>query len=69
MRIVLMQRKVGNLEKLGRTTGWIHMATLVKSGRVHNMGAITKLHIAYFPLDPVADYIHTLKLNTRLRVG
>ena len=30
---------------------------------------ITKWQIAYVPLDLVADYIHMLNLNTRLRVG
>ena len=40
-RIVLMQRKVGNLGNLGRTTRWIHRAALVKSGRVQNLGGVT----------------------------
>ena len=31
--------------------------------------AITKWNIAYVPLDPVAEYIHMLDLNNRLRVG
>ena len=31
--------------------------------------SITKGHIAYVPLDPVAYYVHILDLNTRLRVG
>ena len=35
-RIVLIQRKVGKMGNLGRTTGWIHMAALVKIGCVHN---------------------------------
>ena len=30
---------------------------------------ITKWHISYVPLDPVADSVHMLDLNTRLRVG
>ena len=40
-RIFLMQRKVGNLGNLGRTTGYIHRAALVKRGRVHNLGGVT----------------------------
>ena len=41
-RIILMQRKVGNMgDNLGRTTGWIHRAELVKSGRLHTMGGVT----------------------------
>ena len=37
-----MQRKVGKLgAKLVRTTGWVHRAELVKSGRVHNLGVVT----------------------------
>ena len=36
-RIVLIQRKAGKLGNLGRTTGWIHRAELVKSGRVNNL--------------------------------
>ena len=39
--IVLMQRKVENMGNLGRMTGYIYRATLVKSGRVHNMGSVT----------------------------
>ena len=31
--------------------------------------AITKQHIAYVPLNPVANYVHILDLNNRLRVG
>ena len=31
--------------------------------------SIGKLKIAYVPLDPVADYVHKLDLNTRLRAG
>ena len=31
--------------------------------------AITKLHISYVPLNPVADYVHMLDLNTGLRIG
>ena len=31
--------------------------------------AITKLHIAYVHLDPVADYVHILDLNNRPHVG
>ena len=30
--------------------------------------AITKSHISYVPLNPVAKYIHMLNLNTRLRI-
>ena len=30
---------------------------------------INKGQIAYVPLDPVADYVHILDLNTRLRIG
>ena len=30
---------------------------------------ITKLQIAFVPLDPVADYVHMLDLNTRTCVG
>ena len=30
---------------------------------------ITKWHISYVPLDPVADYTHVLNLITRLRAG
>ena len=40
-RIVLAQRKVGNMGNLGRKTGYIHRAELVKSGRVQNLGGIT----------------------------
>ena len=32
-----MQRKFGKMVNLGRTTGCIHRAVLVKSGRVHNL--------------------------------
>ena len=35
-----MQRKIGKLSNLVRTTGWIHRATLVKSGRVKNLGGV-----------------------------
>ena len=38
--IVLMQRKVGKLGELGKTTGWIHRSELVKSGRVNNLGGV-----------------------------
>ena len=31
--------------------------------------AITKLQIAYVPLDPVTNYVHMSDLNTRLCVG
>ena len=34
---ILMQIKVENLGNMGRTMGWIHMAELVKSGKVHNL--------------------------------
>ena len=37
-RIVLMQRKFGKLGNLGRMTGYIHGAELIKSGRVQNLG-------------------------------
>ena len=40
-RIILMQRKVGNLSNLGRTTRYIHRAVLVKSVRVQNLGGVT----------------------------
>ena len=33
-----MQRKVGKIVNLGRTTIWIHRLMLVKSGRVHTLG-------------------------------
>ena len=36
-----MQRKVGKIDNPGRTTGWIHRAALVKSGRVQNLGGVT----------------------------
>ena len=36
--IVLMQRKVGKIVNLGRTTIWIHRLMLVKSGRAHTLG-------------------------------
>ena len=39
--IVLMQKKFGNLVTLGRTTGCIHRATLVKTGKVKNLGGVT----------------------------
>ena len=35
-----MQRKVGKLVNLGRKTGYINRATLVKSGRVQNLGGV-----------------------------
>ena len=31
--------------------------------------SITKGQISYVPLNPVADYVHILDLNTRPRVG
>ena len=40
-RIVLMLRKVGKMVTLGRTTGYIHRAPLVKSGREQNLGGVT----------------------------
>ena len=40
-RIVLIQRKVGKLGKVGRKTGWIHILALIKSVRVQNLGSIT----------------------------
>mmetsp|Transcript_25646 Transcript_25646/g.42666 ORF Transcript_25646/g.42666 Transcript_25646/m.42666 type:complete len:801 (+) Transcript_25646:163-2565(+) len=52
--LVLLQRKDGKLgANLGRTTGWIHRATLTKSGAVEMVGGVTydkvdadgKLHI------------------------
>ena len=36
-----MQRKVVKLGNLGRTTGYIHRAELVKSGSVQNLGGVT----------------------------
>ena len=36
---------------------------------VNNVTAITKWQIAYVPLEPVAEYIHMLNVNTILRVG
>ena len=39
--IVLVHRKVGNMGNLGRTMGYIHRATLVKSTTVQNMGGFT----------------------------
>ena len=36
----MMQRKVRNLNNLGRTTRWIHREVLVKSGRVQDMGGV-----------------------------
>ena len=36
-----MQIKVVKLGNLGRTIGYIHRATLVKSGRVHNLGGVS----------------------------
>lgn len=53
-QIVLMQRKKGKLGAgLGKTTGWIHRATLAKSGAVEMIGSVSydkvdedgKLHI------------------------
>ena len=40
-RIALIQRKVRNLGNLGKTTGYIHRAPLVKSVRVYNLGGVT----------------------------
>jgi len=40
--IVLMQRKAGKLGAgLGKTTGWIHRATLAKSGSVEMIGSVS----------------------------
>ena len=36
-RIVLIQRKVGNMGNLGRMTVWTHREKLVNRGRVHNL--------------------------------
>ena len=33
------------------------------------LDAITKKNISYVPLNPFADYIHILDLNTRLHIG
>ena len=53
-QIILMQRKKGKLGAgLGKTTGWIHRATLAKSGAVEMLGSVSynkvdedgKLHI------------------------
>ena len=35
--IVLKQRNVGKIGNLGRMTGWVHRAALVKSGREYNL--------------------------------
>ena len=40
-RIFLMLRKVGKMVNLGRTTGYIYRAPLVKSGREQNLGGVT----------------------------
>ena len=37
--------------------------------RMVEYDSITKWRISYIPLNPVADYLHVLYLNTRLRVG
>jgi len=41
-KLTLLQRKRGKLgATLGRTTGWIHRSTLIKSGAVDMMGGLT----------------------------
>ena len=39
-RIVLIQRKVGNMRNLGWKTGLIHWLALVNSGRIKNWGGV-----------------------------
>ena len=47
--------------------GWDRM--LLDSKQYTIITSITKWKISYVPLDPVAEYLHMLELNNRLRVG
>ena len=53
-----------------RCVGIIHRFKFDVIGWEGPLGwAITRGYIAYIPLDPLADYVYILDLNTIFRVG
>jgi len=70
--IFLAQRKIGKLgKKLGKTTGWIHRATLTKSKSVHLLDSVTynkidkngHLHITSRKGDPLKSESRVLAVD------
>ena len=65
---MFQKRRVLRVNHVDREIKILDITIQVYRWYEHEAPKITKGQISYVPLDPVADYLNILDLNTRLRV-